>query len=71
MARFMSKNSGTASAVLGTTQFGFAGISSFVVGILNANSPVFLGLLICVSSFLAVVSYVFCNKINKVSLVKG
>ncbi|TQR59582.1 multidrug effflux MFS transporter [Campylobacter troglodytis] len=71
MARFMSKNSGTASAVLGTTQFGFAGISSFVVGILNANSPVFLGLLICVSSFLAVLSYVFCNKINKVSLVKG
>ncbi|TKX30433.1 multidrug effflux MFS transporter [Campylobacter aviculae] len=49
MARF-KENSGTASAILGTMQFGFAGIISCIVGAINANTPIILALVmfICV-----------------------
>lgn len=36
------EHSGTASAVLGTVQFAFAGVSAFLVGAINANTPVVL-----------------------------
>lgn len=62
MARFVKANSGTASAVLGTTQFALAGFVSFIVGVLNANSPVFLGGVIASCCFLAAVSYAFVKK---------
>lgn len=62
MARFASNHSGTASAVLGTTQFAFAGIVSFIVGILNANSPLFLGSVIAICCFLAVLTYTLHKK---------
>ncbi|RDU67166.1 Bcr/CflA family drug resistance efflux transporter [Helicobacter didelphidarum] len=41
MARFKDC-SGSASAVLGTIQFGMAGIISFLVGAFHANTPIFL-----------------------------
>ncbi|WP_270968555.1 multidrug effflux MFS transporter [Campylobacter upsaliensis] len=49
MARFKD-HSGTASAVLGTSQFALAGIISFIVSAVGANTPVILALvmLICV-----------------------
>ena len=62
MARFASNHSGTASAVLGTTQFAFAGVVSFIVGILNANSPLFLGSVIAICCFLYVLTYTLHKK---------
>lgn len=56
MARF-KQCSGTASAILGTTQFALAGFISFFVGIINANTPIVLALLMCVCVFLANVVY--------------
>ncbi|EAJ4972447.1 multidrug effflux MFS transporter [Campylobacter upsaliensis] len=49
MARFKD-HSGTASAVLGTSQFALAGVISFIVSAVGANTPVILALvmLICV-----------------------
>ncbi|EOB3875662.1 multidrug effflux MFS transporter [Campylobacter upsaliensis] len=49
MARFKD-HSGTASAVLGTSQFALAGVISFIVSAVSANTPVILALimLICV-----------------------
>ena len=49
MARFKD-HSGTASAVLGTSQFALAGVISFIVSEVGANTPVILALimLICV-----------------------
>ncbi|MGH2328130.1 multidrug effflux MFS transporter [Campylobacter taeniopygiae] len=49
MARF-KENSGTASAILGAMQFGFAGAISYIVGAINANTPIILALVmfICV-----------------------
>lgn len=52
MARF-KEHSGTASAVLGTMQFGFAGIISFVVGAIDANTPVILACVMCVCVLIA------------------
>ena len=43
MARFKD-HSGTASAVLGTMQFGLAGVVAFCVGFFEANTPLFLSL---------------------------
>lgn len=50
MARFKD-HSGTASAVLGTSQFALAGVISFIVSAVGANTPVILALvmLICVA----------------------
>lgn len=62
MARFASNHSGTASAVLGTTQFALAGFVSFIVGVLDANSPVLLGGIISLCCFLAALSYLFVKK---------
>lgn len=62
MARFAKAHSGTASAVLGTTQFALAGFVSFIVGALNANSPVFLGGVIAACCFLAALSYAFVKR---------
>lgn len=49
MARFKD-HSGTASAVLGTSQFALAGVIAFIVSAVSANTPVILALimLICV-----------------------
>ncbi|TLD95117.1 Bcr/CflA family efflux MFS transporter [Helicobacter jaachi] len=47
MARFKA-HSGTASAVLGTTQFALAGIISFLVGALEANTPFMLACLMAI-----------------------
>ncbi|MBS4275418.1 multidrug effflux MFS transporter [Campylobacter vulpis] len=49
MARFKD-HSGTASAVLGTSQFALAGVIAFIVSAVGANTPVILALimLICV-----------------------
>lgn len=44
MARF-KEHSGTASATLGTIQFALAGLSAFLVGALEANTPFALALL--------------------------
>ena len=62
MARFASNHSGTASAVLGTTQFAFAGVVSFIVGVLNANSPVFLGSVMAACCFVAALCYTFIKR---------
>ena len=52
MSRF-KEHSGTASAMLGTTQFALAGIISFGVGAYGANTPWQLGLVIFACSALA------------------
>lgn len=56
MARFKD-HSGTASAIMGTTQFAFAGIISFSVGAFEANTPIFLSLIMFVSVLLANIIY--------------
>ncbi len=52
MARFV-EYSGTASAILGMVQFTLAGFISFVVGAINANTPIILALVMCVSVLVA------------------
>lgn len=56
MARF-KEHSGTASAVLGTVQFGFAGLISFVVGAINANTPIILAFVMCACVLVANMIY--------------
>ncbi|MBM0636586.1 multidrug effflux MFS transporter [Campylobacter sp. VicNov18] len=56
MARF-KEHSGTASAVLGTVQFSFAGLISFIVGIINANTPIILALVMCICVLMANMIY--------------
>lgn len=63
MARF-KEHSGTASAVLGTVQFGFAGFISFVVGAINANTPTILAFVICACVLVANMIY-FLIKIKE------
>jgi len=46
MARF-KEHGRTASAVLGTMQFGFAGFISFAVGAINANAPIIFVFVMC------------------------
>ncbi|WP_081948257.1 multidrug effflux MFS transporter [Helicobacter saguini] len=46
MARYKDV-SGSASALLGATQFGLAGLTSFLVGALNANTTMLLGCVMC------------------------
>ncbi|RQD68568.1 MFS transporter [Campylobacter hepaticus] len=60
MARF-KKHSGTASATLGTVQFAFAGLISFIVGIANANTPIMLAFIMCTCILMANMIY-FLNK---------
>ncbi|EAI7983803.1 multidrug effflux MFS transporter [Campylobacter coli] len=62
MARF-KEHSGTASAVLGTVQFGFAGLISFVVGAINANTPIILAFVMCACVLVANMIY-FLGKKN-------
>lgn len=52
MARF-KEHSGTASAVLGTSQFALAGFISFGVGALNANTPLILAIVMCICVLVA------------------
>lgn len=54
MARFKD-HSGTASAVLGVMQFGLAGVIAFGVGVLEANTPLFLALVMLVPCVMAVI----------------
>lgn len=65
MARF-KEHSGTASAVLGTAQFVLAGLISFSVGLLNANTPLMLSFVIfaCVV-FASVLYFVFIKNVFK------
>lgn len=56
MARF-KEHSGTASAVLGTVQFAFAGLISFIVGIINANTPKILAFVMCICVLMANMIY--------------
>ncbi|EAI4876498.1 multidrug effflux MFS transporter [Campylobacter coli] len=63
MARF-KEHSGTASAVLGTVQFGFAGLISFVVGAINANTPIILAFVMCACVLVANMIY-FLIKIKE------
>ena len=46
MARF-KEHSGTASALLGSVQFALAGFISFVVGAIEANTPIILASVMC------------------------
>ncbi len=63
MARF-KEHSGTASAVLGTMQFGFAGFISFVVGAIDANTPIILAFVMCACVLVANMIY-FLIKVNR------
>ncbi|EMW1595277.1 multidrug effflux MFS transporter [Campylobacter coli] len=63
MARF-KEHSGTASAVLGTVQFGFAGFISFVVGAIDANTPIILAFVMCACVLVANMIY-FLIKIKE------
>ena len=62
MARFVDEHSGTASAVLGTSQYAFAGVVSFIVGAVNADTPVLLGFVIAACCLLAVFCYAFVKR---------
>ncbi|ELE7452180.1 multidrug effflux MFS transporter [Campylobacter jejuni] len=63
MARF-KEHSGTASAVLGTMQFGFAGFISFIVGAIDANTPIILAFVMCACVLVANMIY-FLIKIKE------
>ncbi|EOC3259082.1 multidrug effflux MFS transporter [Campylobacter coli] len=63
MARF-KEHSGTASAVLGTVQFGFAGFISFIVGAIDANTPIILAFVMCACVLVANMIY-FLIKIKE------
>lgn len=60
MARF-KRISGSASAILGTAQFAFAGAISFIVGAVGANTPFPLALVIACCLFLACGIYFSLN----------
>lgn len=64
MARF-KEHSGTASAVLGTVQFGFAGFISFVVGAINANTPIILAFVMCACVLVANGVYFLTRRKNE------
>lgn len=57
MTRFKSM-AGTASALLGTIQFGLAGIISFLVGLLDANTPFILACVMAACVLIANMVYV-------------
>ncbi len=61
MARFRD-HSGTASALLGTLQFAIAGLVSFIVGFVQANTPFLLSVMIFGCIFLAFFTYFFIGK---------
>lgn len=61
MARF-KEQSGTASAILGTSQFALAGIVSFVVGSVGANTPFYLSLVMLICAFTASFTYFILGK---------
>lgn len=71
MERFASAHSGTASAVLGTAQFALAGVVAFIVGAVNANSPVMLGIVMASTCFLATLSYGFIKRALKKATLGG
>ncbi|RTI76507.1 multidrug effflux MFS transporter [Campylobacter jejuni] len=64
MARF-KEHSGTASAVLGTVQFGFAGFISFVVGAIDANTPIILAFVMCACVLVANGVYFLTRRKNE------
>lgn len=61
MARFKQK-SGSASAILGTTEFAIAGIISFIVGVFKANHPFLLAIIMSSCVLIACVIYFSLNK---------
>ena len=62
MARF-DKNSGTASSILGTTQFALAGFVAFIVSVLEANEPFFISIIITICILLgSFIYFVFAKK---------
>lgn len=62
MSRF-KECSGTASAVLGTTQFAVAGLISFLVGFIGANTPILLALSVFLCLFGGSVIYFIAKKL--------
>jgi len=63
MARF-KEYSGTASAVLGMVQFALAGFISFIVGLSNANTPLYLAFIMSICVLSANLIY-FASKLQK------
>lgn len=61
MARF-KQNAGSASALLGMIQFAVAGFIAFIVGFFNANTPLFLGIIIATCLLFACAIYFSLNK---------
>lgn len=64
MARFKA-HSGSASALLGTTQFALAGLVSFSVGALNANTPIFLSCIMALCVWAGCVLYLSVKRMIK------
>lgn len=64
MARF-KEHSGTASAVLGSIQFGFGGFISVLVGKFNANDAFSLALIMMICCFLAMMIYFVGSKFKE------
>lgn len=62
MARF-KEHSGTASALLGMVQFALAGFISFLVGAIDANTPIILALVMSLCVFVANGVYFMAKKI--------
>jgi len=56
MSRFKD-HSGSASALLGTTQFALAGIVAFLVGAFNANTPLLLSCIMAICIWIGCVLY--------------
>ncbi|WP_081867164.1 multidrug effflux MFS transporter [Campylobacter iguaniorum] len=61
MARFKQK-SGSASAILGTSEFAIAGIISFIVGAFKANHPFSLAIIMVTCVLIACTIYLSLNK---------
>lgn len=62
MSQF-KEHSGTASATLGAIQFALAGTVSFIVGLLEANTPLILACVILLCSFIAMFVYISFSKL--------
>lgn len=69
MARFRNK-SGSASAVLGATQFALAGFISFLVGFFGANTPLLLALVMVFCVIIAFMIFISINRKNFKNFVK-
>ncbi|EAH4571286.1 Bcr/CflA family efflux MFS transporter [Campylobacter lari] len=69
MAR-SKQNAGSASALLGAAQFAMAGVMAFLVSLLNANTPIFLSLILGTCAFLSLIFYLGLINKRKLSKIK-